>query len=1095
MSLRHQTLFAIGFVLLAKSALAFQDGKDTLSSQAIFQEAKHYQRSAVYDSALYLYDLLIKRSEASQDWKGVVLAYNGIGGIKIDQGRFEEAEKLLQKSLQLSDLRLDGAPRYKGEASSILAYLYSITKNFPGALRVYQQALAYYTEAFGENHVDIANTYGGMAAVYLEMDDATQEAKSSLQKAISILKNLGLERGIEMARSFHEMGGTFKKMEVFDSSLYYYEKSLAIKRNVLRENHPEFSVSYYQLASTSLDFGDLDGAISYYQQALDVDIANFGTEHPWVGEDYVSLANCYNIQGAYQKSIRYANRALQILKASYGEEAQEVARTLNVLGYASLKSEQLDEAESYFKEAASYSKKLVDQYSSFRALVIHVEALNFLGDLYSIKEEHEAAVGYHQQALNVLNRWKEPQNYYLARTYYQLGIAYFLQESLAEAEQSFAHSRRLYEEIYSPGHPELSDLLRWQGELKLKMGLEEEALALFRDAALRFYAGSSFSKDSFPPLRQISSFTPVLIQSLSSQVKARQQQYEKSGDLLLLKKAYATVDYTRQVLDSMRISSIARGSERSPLQEHLSVFEAGLEVIYQIYQEENDPAWMNEALRMMESSKSLQLLAALRESEARHFTGVPDSVLQLEKELMIKLSFAESKARQEEDPKRWQEKAFFLRQSYDSLRKHLATRHPDYHRLRYQTESISIHALQQSLQEDEMLLEYLMGDSALYLLAVDRRQTELHQLPLTDSFSTQLSLLRDALAYKRPLEDFRAPAYALYHHLLKPVAELPRNKRLIIIPDGMLSYLPFEVLLMEEASEGNSFKNLSYLTRTHQLNYQYSATLMQVQTKKTNKAEQMNYLAFAPDFNQPLQLMAAAEMNEPLLEDTVRGQLAELKGTRREVQEISRWMQGKYFDGQEASEDNFKQMASQYEVLHLATHAIVDDQYPMNSRLLFTPSADSLEDGSLYAWELYELDLNASMVVLSACNTGFGKIQRGEGVMSLGRAFAYAGCPSVVMSLWPAQDQATADLMGYFYEAVAGGMKKDEAMQQARLRYLKEADDLLSHPFYWAGFVVQGSNQPLTSGFTLAQLLPYSAFILLLIPIFVLRRKKIFRRG
>lgn len=1085
------------FLLLSTTwqGYAQQAPADTLSSKEMYRQAKAYQRAAVYDSALYLFELLEKRSQASEDWKGVVLAYNGIGGIRIDQGKYEEAEKLLKKSLQLSDLRLDGNPRYKGEASSILAYLYNMLTDYPAALETYRQALAYYTEAYGANHVDVANIYGGMASVYIESDDAIQEARASLEKAINILKNLGLDSSIDMARSYHEMGGTFKKMEVFDSSLYYYEKSLAIKKEVLRDNHPEFSVSYYQLASTSLDFGDLDGAINYYQQALDVDIDNFGPKHPWVGEDYVSLANCYNIRGAYRKAIRYANRALQILKVSYGEEAQEVARTLNVLGYASLKSEQLDEAESYYRQAAGYTRTLIKKNSAYRSLIIHVDALNFLGDIHSLKEEHEAAVGYHRQALKALERWEQPQNYYLARTYYQLGMAYFLRESPEEAEQAFVQSRRLFEDIYPPGHPELSDLLRWQGKLRLRMGREEEALALFRDAASRFYTGGSFTEEAFPPLRQINNFTPVLIQSLSAQVKARQQQYEKSGDLSLLRKAYATVDYTRQVLDSMRISSIARGSERSPLQEHLSLFEAGLEVIYQLYREENDPAWLDEALRMMESSKSLQLLAALKESEARQFTGVPDSVLRLEKKLMMKLSFAENKVRNEENPKNWQEKAFYLRQSYDSLKKQLAVQHPDYHRLRYQTESISLRDLQQSLRAEELLLEYLMGDSALYLLAVDHRQSQLHQLSLADSLGTQISSLRDALAYKRPLEDFRVPAYALYQRLLKPVAELPEKKRLIIIPDGMLSYLPFEVLLTEEASQATSFKTLAYLTRIYQVNYQYSATLMREQSKKTKQAEPMEYLAFAPDFNQPRQFMATADLYDPVLKDTVRGQLAELKGSRREVEEINRWMQGHYMDGQDASEDNFKQMASRYEILHLATHAIVDDQYPMNSRLLFTPSADSLEDGSLYAWELYGLDLNASMVVLSACNTGYGKIQRGEGVMSLGRAFAYAGCPSVVMSLWPAQDQATADLMGYFYEALARGSDKDQAMQEARSRYLQQADDLLSHPFYWAGFVVQGSPQPLTSGLTLNGLLPYSAFFLLLIPVFVLRRRKIFRRG
>ena len=164
-----------------------------------------------------------------------------------------------------------------------------------------------------------------------------------------------------------------------------------------------------------------------------------------------------------------------------------------------------------------------------------------------------------------------------------------------------------------------------------------------------------------------------------------------------------------------------------------------------------------------------------------------------------------------------------------------------------------------------------------------------------------------------------------------------------------------------------------------------------------------------------------------------------------------------------ANEAVFKSNAIDYGILHLATHAIIDGENPLNSYLIFTSTGDSTEDNNLYAWELYNMRLNAQMAVLSACNTGFGKLQRGEGVMSLGRAFAYAGVPSIVMSLWPAEDESTADLMGYFYEALAEGQSKDEALRNAKLRFLKEMPPSKHHPFYWAGFVVQGDAGPLKS--------------------------------
>jgi LPXTG-motif cell wall-anchored protein len=171
-----------------------------------------------------------------------------------------------------------------------------------------------------------------------------------------------------------------------------------------------------------------------------------------------------------------------------------------------------------------------------------------------------------------------------------------------------------------------------------------------------------------------------------------------------------------------------------------------------------------------------------------------------------------------------------------------------------------------------------------------------------------------------------------------------------------------------------------------------------------------------------------------------------------------------------AGEAAFKENANRYAIIHLATHALVDDAYPMNSRLLFTvQDQDSVsdqgreqgEDGDLHAWELYNMQLRAQMAVLSACNTGYGKLRRGEGVMSLGRAFAFAGVPSIVMSLWPASDKSTAGIMESFYASLSEGVSKEAALQAAKLKYLENADEITAHPYFWAGFVAQGDMRPL----------------------------------
>lgn len=193
-----------------------------------------------------------------------------------------------------------------------------------------------------------------------------------------------------------------------------------------------------------------------------------------------------------------------------------------------------------------------------------------------------------------------------------------------------------------------------------------------------------------------------------------------------------------------------------------------------------------------------------------------------------------------------------------------------------------------------------------------------------------------------------------------------------------------------------------------------------------------------------------------------RDQIAPLRFNQKEAISIGQHLSGVSLTNQFAVERRFKKEASQYSILHLAMHALVDDQDPMHSRLVFSQDAtDTLEDGFLHAYELYSMDLSADLAVLSACETGYGKMERGEGIMSLARAFAYAGCPSIVMSHWTVDDAASAKLMDHFYRYLSEGLSKDEALRQAKLTFLEDASVQEANPFFWGNFVVIGDVSPI----------------------------------
>jgi CHAT domain-containing protein len=142
-------------------------------------------------------------------------------------------------------------------------------------------------------------------------------------------------------------------------------------------------------------------------------------------------------------------------------------------------------------------------------------------------------------------------------------------------------------------------------------------------------------------------------------------------------------------------------------------------------------------------------------------------------------------------------------------------------------------------------------------------------------------------------------------------------------------------------------------------------------------------------------------------------------------------------------------------------HTLLNDKDPMLSTLIFSQTPDSLNDGYLKTFEVYGLPLRAKMVVLSSCNTGSGFLSTGEGILSLARGFIYSGSKSVVMSMWEIEDRSGTEIVKMFYKNLKRGYSKSESLRRARISYLKNSDQLRSHPYFWSALVVYGDNNPL----------------------------------
>jgi CHAT domain-containing protein len=347
---------------------------------------------------------------------------------------------------------------------------------------------------------------------------------------------------------------------------------------------------------------------------------------------------------------------------------------------------------------------------------------------------------------------------------------------------------------------------------------------------------------------------------------------------------------------------------------------------------------------------------------------------------------------------------------------------------------VTTKVLQKQLPRDATLLRYMLTDSGAYVMRVDRSTIQLFPLGSTDSIDSLVQVASRQLRTRSV--DFYATARQLHRRLLGSEIAKGLKRHLIIIPDGSLYQIPFEALTSSGAPD-------DFLLRTHTISYATSTALWLAQKGLRHK-QKRPLGAFSPRY-------IGGEDEER------SGSAQRLAGATREAETIAKMLGGNVYQQNHFGKQDFLDVAPNYNLLHLAMHADVQEEDGESSSFQFG-------DGSkLYAYELYGMKLQSNMVVLSACNTGYGPLQKGEGAQSLAMAFTYAGVPSLVMGLWSLPDASTSGIMVDYYRQLVDHKQKHAALATAKVKYLERtaSDAELQHPFYWAGLVISGDTAPI----------------------------------
>jgi CHAT domain-containing protein/tetratricopeptide (TPR) repeat protein len=472
-----------------------------------------------------------------------------------------------------------------------------------------------------------------------------------------------------------------------------------------------------------------------------------------------------------------------------------------------------------------------------------------------------------------------------------------------------------------------------------------------------------------------------------------------------------------------------------------------------------------QAFEVSERAKARGLLDLLAEGRIDLSQGLDPDLRRRDADISSQLSRAQRQLEdRQETPDRLKQSQAEIRQldeKREQLDLEIRARNQRYAEVRYPV-PLNLEQIQSQLLDDRTaLLEYSLGEKRSTLFVITRKQLRAYELPTAREIAGRVRRLRAALEHESLLTQrgYLDAAFQLYRDLLEPASGvLEGHPNLLIVPDGVLYYVPFEALLTEPAKD-RSYRDLPYLLRRYSVAYVPSASVLaglREPRQEPPRSVRQQVAAFAPFALPGNQDVSRGAARQVVSGSGAPPRFKSLPASLREISEISDLYPGAAlsFVGDAASESAFKNnsaVAAAYR-LHLATHARIDEAQPELSALIFTPGSG--EDGYLDVREIFSLKLSADLAVLSACETGLGKEVTGEGLLGLTRAFFYAGVPSLVVSLWNVVDGPTPDLMRNFYKNMDQLQDKSRALQSAKLAMI--AQGIYAYPTYWASFILLG---------------------------------------
>lgn len=924
---------------------------------------------------------------------------------------------------------------------------------------------------------ETADKYPGLAAESLSLLAYMQSEERNFDKALHNTKKadslLIANYGANYAGRImvlNNYGLIFGELGQLDKALEYGLETRKLTQLHYAPAHKNQSISLNNLSVVFTNLGRYDESLQALKEALEINQQQKREVDLFM--NYMNMASPYIAKWDYDNALNY----LKLAEAMISEKNSDIdpyriyLYTSLVAFYCDLK--EYDAAYTYLKKAIDFGTFYYSDYS------YPMGGIYFsMGNLEMENGHFKEAIEAHEKAIEIYTLYYGAESSKVASGKFCIGNIMERMDSLHQAIEIVTETSEIYEKVHGFEHRYTIESLIKLAELYVKTGdLVRSNLilnrVLDRENAIK---GNEIRTGLLPYEELVKDVN--LINALELKITLLSEEITEGNKLSSLKDIAKVYEYIGFEFDRILVNFGGFKSRDDLRDRSEMIFKEAVGTCYEIFTLTKDPEWAKKAFTYSERARALKIQEIMRDRIATHNSGLPDSILNREFQLKSHLRSLENQLIETDktDTLVYESvsKAFFLvNEEYNQFVRELEKEFTRYFDLKYNVDLATPEDIQKNLLNNKnSLLQYCLLDSIAYVHIISADNFHFVKLKMDSGLEEKVKKWYQGIK-SRNFQSSDLYGNQIFEEFVKPLYHYVEEQDLIIVPDGPLYYINFESLPV-------SSRNNDYIIQHHSVQYCYSPTV-QLQGKSYNwkKKTIYDWVGFVPGF-----------------EGVKQKGFVEQPWATKAAKYVSNMFKSRLFSGKEANIATFQEYASQGDILHMGTHAVANDEDPLKS--YFVLSGEGEEYDLLYANEIFNTEIGSKCAVLTACETGVGKIKGGEGMVSLARAFSYAGCPNIILTLWPVDDEQTGTLIEYFYEYVAKGLSLDESLHQAKKDYLDEARGELKHPYYWAGLMYYGTETSLSQNFSIKIIVLYSLLglgILILGWLLVKRSEKMQRK-